>query len=281
MGFAWALAASVLFSVMGVFVKLSSQWFSVAELVFYRSLFGLLFLSVLLRLSGQGVRTRFWRWHLARGLAGAFALLCFFYAIAHLPLGSAIALNYTSPLFLALYLLLHKGQKPTAWLMLALLIGFSGVWVMLQPVFAGYSGLAVFSGLISGALAGFAYLAVRELGEQGESPERTVWYFTVLALLVSVLVVLPGGWAVPRTAGPWLLVGGMSLAATIAQLALTRAYRHGPALSVSCLAYSTVLFSTLAEYVLWQHQFSTTALGGQLLVLVSGVLAIAMHKRRG
>lgn len=274
MGFVWALTASVLFSVMGVFVKLASQDFSVAELVFYRSLLGLLFLSAVLRLSRQGLRTPFWRWHVARGVAGAFALLCFFYAIAHLPLGSAIALNYTSPLFLAVYLGVHTGQRPGRWLLLALGLGFAGVWLMLRPVFAGQAPLAIGLGLLSGALAGFAYLAVRELGEQGESPERTVWYFTALALLVSLAAVLPGGWSWPRSAGAWWSVLGMGVAATLAQLALTRAYRHGPALPISCLAYSTVLFSALAEWLLWTHQFNLASLPGQMLVIASGLLAI-------
>lgn len=279
MGLVWSVLASLLFSFMGVFVKLGSQWFSAGELVFWRSLLGLLVLSSLLRAGGGSIRTPIWRWHMARGVSGSVALLCFFFAIAHLPLGSAISLNYTSPLFLALYVGLYKRQAPSRLLLLALLAGFGGVWLMLQPTFSGYSMLPVVMGLCSGALAGFAYLAVRELGEQGEPPLRIVWYFTVTSLLVSALWTLTSGWHFPAEARAWWVIAGLAVSATAAQIALTRAYRCGPTLAVSCLAYSTVLFSGLAEWLLWPHALSGDVWLGQGLIIGSGLLAVWSRKR--
>lgn len=280
MGLVWSVLASLLFSCMGVFVKLGSQWFSAGELVFWRSLLGLVLLSGLLRGSGGSIRTPLWRWHIARGISGSVALLCFFFAIAHLPLGSAISLNYTSPLFLALYVGVHERRRPPALLLAALLTGFAGVWLMLQPTFSGYSMLPVCIGLVSGALAGFAYLAVRELGERGEPPLRIVWYFTLTALLISLLWTLPSGWHFPAQPAAWWVIAGLALSATAAQIALTRAYRCGPTLGVSCLAYSTVLFSGVAEWLLWPQASSSTLWLGQGLIIGSGLLAVWSRSRR-
>lgn len=280
MGLVWSVLASLLFSFMGVFVKLGSQWFSAGELVFWRSFLGLLVLSSLLHVSGGSIRTPHWRWHIARGVSGSIALLCFFFAIAHLPLGSAISLNYTSPLFLALYVGIHQRRRPPALLLIALLAGFCGVWLMLQPTFSGYSMLPVWAGLVSGGLAGFAYLAVRELGEQGEPPLRIVWYFTLTALMISVLWTLPKGWNFPSQPAAWWVIAGLTLSATAAQIALTRAYRSGPTLGVSCLAYSTVLFSSVAEWLLWPHALSSGAWLGQGLIIGSGLLAVWSRSRR-
>lgn len=274
MGVIWIVLASLLFSVMGVFVKWGSHWFSSGELVFYRSLFGLVGMSLIIGLRGGSILTPVWRWHLSRGLSGAVALLCFFYAISQLSLATAISLNYTSPLFLALYLGLQQKRWPSPVLLLALLVGFGGVFLMLKPSFSGVSEHAILLGLVSGALAGFAYLAVQTLGRLGEPPERIVWYFTVTSLLVSLIWVLPKGWSSPREILPWLCLVGLGASATAAQFALTKAYQHGPTLVVGCLAYSTVLFSGIAEHLFWSAVHPVGLIVGQFLIVLSGVLAV-------
>ena len=91
----WMIVAGILFSLMGVFVKLGAQYFSSAELVFYRSLFGLLVIYLIIRVQKFPIATPNWKMHLWRGLSGFFALMLFFYAITALPLATAITLNYT------------------------------------------------------------------------------------------------------------------------------------------------------------------------------------------
>lgn len=274
MGVIWILCASLLFSVMGVFVKLGSEWFSTGELVFYRSLVGFVGMSLVIFMRRGQVTTPWWRWHLSRGIAGAIALLCFFYAIANLSLGAAMSLNYTSPLFLALYLGLQQKRWPTPVLLAALTLGFIGVLTILKPGFSGFTPVAVLAGLSSGALAGFAYLAVRTLGNLGEPPERIVWYFTVTSLIVSLLWLLPQGWNFPAALQPWLVIAGLGASATAAQYALTKAYQRGPTLVVGCFAYSTVLFSGVAEYLFWGSPSHPGLVLGQVLVVISGLLAV-------
>lgn len=102
----WMIVASLLFACMGVCVKLGSAYFSTGELVFYRGFVGLLLMALLARWQGISYRTPHWRRQLSRGLSGTGSLMCYFFALGALPLATAVTLNYTSPLFVALLLAL-------------------------------------------------------------------------------------------------------------------------------------------------------------------------------
>ena len=97
------LIAGLLFSCMGVLVKLGSVYFSSTELVFYRSIIGFLIISVIIGIKRLPISTLHWKNHCWRGLSGLCSLLMFFYCITKLPLATAVTLSYTSPLFLTLF----------------------------------------------------------------------------------------------------------------------------------------------------------------------------------
>lgn len=102
LGSLWMLLAALGFALMGALVKLGATKFSSSELVFYRSLFGLITVSLYLRSQKLSLATPVLFKQMSRALVGFASLVLFFYAIAHLPLATAMTLNYTSPLFLAL-----------------------------------------------------------------------------------------------------------------------------------------------------------------------------------
>lgn len=272
------IVAGFLFGLMGVFVKLGSAHFTSAELVFYRSVIGLAVIYAMVRLRGYSLRTQHLRMHLWRSLSGFIALLLFFYAISALPLATAITLNYTSPLFLALLLTLVLKQKPHAILFLAIIIGFGGVTLLLQPSFRSGQLFPGVMGLASGFLAGVAYLNVKQLGQIGEPDWRVVFYFTVVCSLGA------GAWMLVHTFHPvsWAslpILIGLGSSATLAQLALTRAYRTGHTMVVASLAYTTVIFASLFGVVLWQEWLAPAAWLGIGLIILSGVISVLWTAR--
>jgi len=151
------LVAGFLFALMGVLVKLASVRFSSPELVFYRSLFGLLAIYAVIVFTTRQwlapLATRHGASHVRRGLSGFLALVMFFYGIAHLPLPTAITLNYTSPLFLAAILVWGLKERHGKGLAAAVMIGFAGVVLLLQPGWGGQDMTARLICLLSGALA--------------------------------------------------------------------------------------------------------------------------------
>src|SRR3954470_18631171 len=178
----WMIVAGFLFAAMAVFVKLGSAHFGAAEMAMYRSLFSLLFVLGVVRMTKGGtVRTRFLAPHLMRSLVGSVSLIGYFYAITKLPVATANTLNYTSPIFLAIATTVVLGERFPGALLLAIVMGFAGVAVLLRPTFAaGGEGPAVI-GLLSGIFSAWAYLSVRTLGRLGEPDWRVLFFFAAVA----------------------------------------------------------------------------------------------------
>ena len=274
----WMIVAGFLFGLMGVFVKLGSHYFSSAELVFYRSIIGLAVIYAIVRLQKRSLATPYIANHVWRGLSGFIALMLFFYAISVLPLATAITLNYTSPLFLALLLTFVLKEKPHWGLMATILLGFVGVVLLLRPNLHSAQLTGGLMGLASGFLAGIAYFNVKQLGQQGEPEWRVVFYFTL------VCTVGAGAWMLIHTFHPltWEslpILLGLGTTATLAQLAMTRAYRVGKTLVVGSLAYTTVIFASLFGILLWHEWLSALAWLGVGLIVLSGMLSVFWTQR--
>ncbi len=268
------LAAGFLFGCMGVLVKLGAGQFSSAELVFYRSAFGLLFVLPLLR--SNGLTTPHWRGHLWRGLSGTVAMMLFFYCITTLPLATAITLNYTSSLFLTGLTLLAFRDKLHWPLTATLLLGFAGIVLLLHPTLERDQLIPGLLGLLSGLLAGFALFNVRQLGVLGEPAARVVFYFNLTAtLFTAVWLLLDRELHAPTLATLPLLLG-LGASATFAQLAMTRAYRLGATAVVSVLAYSTIAFAALFGMWLWDETLPLSGWAGMALIISSGVIALRL-----
>lgn len=268
----WMIVASFCFACMGVCVKFASGVFSAAEIVFYRSAISLVFMVAVVRFRRTTLRTPHWKFHLTRSVCGFVSLLCYFYAISLLPLATAVTLNYTSPLFLMLYLCGFGKMSPRVSMFGALLLGFVGVVLLLRPTFHADQLLGGLFGLASGILSALAYYNVRELGELGETEERTVFYFTFFSTLVSAL------WMAIYEFHPVDLRGGMLLLgvgafATVAQLAMTRAYKRGNTLVSASLAYTSVIFASLFGMVFWQETLSFGAWLAIALIVSSGLVS--------
>ena len=278
MGSLWMLVAAVLFACMGVFVKLGATYFSHVELVFYRSVIGLLLVYLIMRSHHISAATHHWRNHLWRGLSGTVALILFFYCITVLPLATAITLNYTAPLFLTLLTMLVFKDKLHLPLTIAIGLGFFGVVLLLHPTLQHDQLLTGLLGLISGFLAGVAYLNVKQLGMLGEPVTRTVFYFSLIATLGSgALMLLDTIHAI--TLKGLLILLGLGGTATLAQLAMTRAYRVGKTLVVGSLAYSTIVIASLFGMLLWNETLSPSSWSGMALIIASGVLSLHLSPR--
>lgn len=272
LGAGWMVVASLLFALMGVFVKTGSAHFSAIELVFYRTLFGMLSIGVMVLARGQSLATRHFSAHLKRGLFGYFSLLLYFYAITQLPLATAVTLNYTSPMFLAglSAWLLKETLGPRV--VMSLGLGFAGVVLLLKPTFSADAWLAGAMGLGSGLFAGLAYLHVRELGRLGEPEWKVVFYFTLISTLCGLVMML---WQTPSPLGMESLgmLAGLGVTSTLAQLAMTRAYRDGNKFVVANLAYLTVVFSSALGAWLWGDVLPLEGYIAMGLIIVSGIFA--------
>lgn len=266
----WMVVAAFMFACMGVLVKYGADYFSSTELVFYRSLFGVWMTYWIIRHYRLSVRTPHWRVHCWRGVTGLISLLMFFYCLTQLPLATAISLNYTWPLFVALFSTLILKEHIYWPLIATVVIGFAGVMILLQPTVPDHQWLSGLLGMGSGFFAAIAYINVKQLGNLGESEWHVVFYFTLISTVLTGLWLLFTTFS-PITGQSLLLLLGTGLTATLAQLAMTRAYHQGATLVVSSLGYSTVVFACLLGIVFWDEMLSPLSWLGMALIVLGGL----------
>ena len=274
----WMLVAALGFAIMGALVKIGSAKFSSAELVFYRSAFGLIAIYAYIFAKKLPLKTPVMAKQMSRAVVGFVSLVLFFYAISHLALATAITLNYTSPLFLALFMPFflqkeHQKNLSKKDLYIAVVLGFIGVVALLKPTLQSKDALAGAMGLASGIGAALAYIHVKQLGNVNEPDWRTVFYFTLISTVGAGAWMLLQHFTLVNWSDLPLLIG-LGVSATIAQLAMTRAYRTGNTLKVASLAYVTVVLASLLGALLWQEQLSRSEWLAIGLIILSGIISI-------
>lgn len=269
--------ASALFALTGVFVKLAGQHFHLSELVFYRSFVGLLFLLPSVFRGQIRLATRRPWAHLSRGGMGVLSMAAYFYAITALPLGTAVTLQYTSPLFIALLSVFYLKERINLRLGLSLLTGFVGVILIMRPAGLGGPLLAGVIGLGSGLAAGLALFSVKLLSRD-EPVGRIVFYFSLLSSLMSAVWAMMDGFSPIHWEYLPLLLG-LGLPATLAQLFITRAYQIAPASQMSALSYTTVGFAALFGLVLWQQHPDLLGWIGLGVLVMAGLLAASTQSQ--
>jgi drug/metabolite transporter (DMT)-like permease len=275
----WMLVAGFLFAAMGMFVKIGAEQFGAAELAFYRSLVTLIAVSCIVVVQRGTVRSPYMGTHVIRGVVGAISLVGYFYAITRLPLATAQTLNYTSPLFLAIVTTVVLGERFSPWLIVAIVLGFVGVGMLLQPNFEEGKEGAALVGLFSGVLASWAYLSVRTLGRLGEPDSRVVFWFAIIATAFCAVWQLTTSTFHPvRWDNVWILAG-IGVCGTLAQLTMTRAYRTGNTLVVGAFSYSTIVFATAATIVVWNDRLTALEWAGMAVIVGSGIIAMRVEKK--
>jgi drug/metabolite transporter (DMT)-like permease len=277
-GFLWMLIATLFFSIMGASVKLGSENFSPVELVFYRSAISLFFIILIMKINSVTFHTNYLMLHMKRSLVGFISLILFFYAITHLPLSTAISLNYTSPLFVGLLLPFILKRKLNFKIYLMIFIGFIGVFFILKPSFHNQSLIAGSIGILSGLGAGIAYLYVTQLGQVKEADARTVFFFTLISTLGSGLLLINQDLHTPEISDFYILLS-LGGSATIAQIAITRAYRVGNTLGNASLSYLTIIFSALIGMLFFKEMIDFFSIVGMLLIIGSGIFVSIKQSR--
>jgi S-adenosylmethionine uptake transporter len=277
--------ASLFFASMSVCIKFASAHFNTLELVCWRGAIGIVFMAGLCRAQRVTLATPVPMMHVWRSIIGVLSLACWFYAIAKLPLATAMTLNYMSGVWVAAFLVggtLVMGRLQDVGrqgpIVLTVLAGFAGVVLMLRPTIEQNQLFAGLIGLLSGLGAAFAYLQVAALGRVGEPEARTVFYFSVGATVAGAIGMVFTGmtaWTWPHAL--WLLPIGVL--AALGQLCMTKAYTRGATLVVANLQYSGIVFAALFGLFLFGDQIPLLGWAGMALIIASGIAATFLRSR--
>ncbi|WP_332698398.1 DMT family transporter [Devosia sp.] len=242
-------------------------------MVLFRGIPSVLLLLCWAKLTHRRLRPPSWKLHLWRNVSGVTSMWLGFFAISHLPLSTAISLNYTAPLFIAGWMLAQGGSQRDPVRLIAVLFGFIGVIAVLRPSIAEEHWFAALLGLGAGALSAIAMMQVRELGRVGEPEWRTVLIFSCCVCLTSLGGVAAEGWRDIDVVA-WLALAGVGVLGLVGQLAMTRAFGLGSALLTAALQYTTIIFAAMLGILFWDDLPDAIAWGGMAMIIASGLLSI-------
>jgi len=273
-GVRYMLIATFAFSLMQLCVKFLSH-LPVVELVLFRSLVSLsltLFYLKKLDIEPFGNNKKYL---IIRGLSGVTALTMFFYTLQVMPLGSAVTLQYLSPIFttvIAIFLLRERVLLPQ-WLFFAM--SFTGV-VMLKGFDERVAFWPMMAGIGSALFAGLAYNAIRKVKES-DHPLVVVFYFPLIATPVMFVASLfvwqwPQGW-------DWLVIILLGIFTQIGQLNMTKALQAEEASKVTSLKYLGTLYALSYGLMFFGEKYTLWGIMGIVLV-TAGVVLNVWYKQR-
>ena len=274
-GFLPAFFSACCFAVMAVCIKIASSELPAVQLVFLRSIIGLvIILPIVLPRGINYIKTPVLHLHMFRGLISICAMTCFFYAISNVGLSESTLLNASSPLFIGLLAMPVLKEKITPRSVIALVVGFIGVCFILKPGTALFT-FAALIGLCSGLFIACAKILVRYMANT-EPVMRTVFYFSIFSTIYSSILMI-WFWQTPTMFDVSIMVIA-AICATGGQTLLTYSFTHNEAVTVAPFTYVTVMMATIFGWIGWNELPDIGSSIGAVLIIGSCLSLIIQGK---
>ncbi|MGR3512928.1 MAG: DMT family transporter [Paracoccaceae bacterium] len=291
-GALWALFATTGFTVVDVLVKFLSSDYPHYQLTFLRTVVAMIVLMVLIvPLTGARIqfRTERLRQHVVRGLFVVVANLCFFLALAAMPLAEAVAIFFVSPFLIALFSILFLGERvgPRRWA--AIGVGLLGVLIVLRPGSDAFQWAALLP-IVAAAGYGMLHIYTRRMGDTENAV--TLTFFTQLVMMsVGAIAGLALGfgqfdvfdhpslsflfrawvWPSPSDA---LMIAALGASIAVSGYAISEAYRSSEPAFIAPFEYVALPLSVLWGIAVFDEWPDAWALVGIALILISGMVLI-------
>jgi drug/metabolite transporter (DMT)-like permease len=274
LGVAWLLSDMALVTIMTVLVKMSGASYPSVQIVFIRSLIGLVSVTPLAWKHRSSLRnTKRWGRHSFRVLCNTLALNCNFAALTALPLALVNAIGFTRPLVtmaLATWLL-NERSGPWRWIGAA--IGFVGVLIMIGPSELPWSwGLIAALGTV--AFGSLATVQARALA--GENTTVLMLFYTVgLTLFTSIPAALV--WQ-PVSTPDWPILMAIGVLAQAGQYCFLRAYQSSPANQLAPFGYLSIIAASTAGFLAFGEVPEMTTIIGIAIIISALVLTTRLDR---
>ncbi len=264
----WMVLAGLCFSATGVFVKLSGGHVIVWTVIFGRSAVIAVMTFILSKIQKTSLSFKEPKWLISRCITGFSAMACYFYAIPLIPLTTAVVLQWTSPLFVALFSGYLIKEKVSPFLFVCIGVAFIGTVLIISPSFEAIEIKALYA-LASGILSALAYLSIRELRSTASS-ESVVFWFAIFCVIVS----LPLSAKELTTLSSYeiQILVAVGITAGVGQIGMTRAFHAAKAAYIGAFSYSTVVVSWIYGLFIFNEVLSFWDMLGTLLIVGSGII---------
>jgi len=224
------------------------------EMVFFRNLFGFLFILPVVWIAGiDKVKTKRIKMHGLRAVFGTAAMSCWFIGVSLIPLSEATALSFTIPLFTTLGAALVLGEVVRRYRWMALVVGFAGALIILRPGIEKIE-LGALIVLASSVFISCALLAVKHLSSS-EHPTAIVFYMGLFMTPLS-LIGASTVWVWPEPEHyPWLIA--MGVIASVGQIGMAKAMKAADASVSMPFSFTNMIFASLIGYFFFGETVDT------------------------
>ncbi|WOE74189.1 DMT family transporter [Alterisphingorhabdus coralli] len=270
-GLAMRLLAVFALATMMALVKMAAdRGVNTLESVFYRQAIAILFLIPIILSQGgfATVKTQRLGTHMQRLLVGLTGMMFNFAAVSLLPLAEATSITFTVPIFATLLAILLLSESVGWHRWSAILAGFAGVLIIVQPGGGAIAWQGALVALIGALLTALVSIIIRSLGST-DKPVTVVFWFTLLSLPpLSIGMFYYGAL---HDAETFLIIAGIGLCGGVGQLALTSSLRLAPVSIVLSADYTSLIWATFFGWLIWQSWPSVWTWIGAPLIIGSGL----------
>ncbi len=277
------LGSLLLYTIQDVIIKSLPPKYSVFEIIFFRCLFSLLPI-VFLGFLEQGhfksplllLKTQHLKGQIIRAMLMFCALIFYFMACRSLPLASLYTLSYTSPLFMTILAIPFLGEKVGIYRSLAVIIGFVGVFIILQPGNETFQLNALYA-VASGLFTGISVIIGKRLCAYDSNTLLVLMY--TLACIIGSALMLPFVWIMPSFLDLFYLFVTGILGGT-AQFGFIHAFRIAPISSLAPFDYCGLVWAVLAGFLVWNDIPDSATVIGAFLIISMGLLTLYRDKKK-
>lgn len=270
----WMVLASFMFALMGAGVKFAGELnVPLGLAIIARGLPSIILIFIWAIATKHSLRPKSFKLHFFRNLFGVTALTLVFYCYSVLPLATATTLNYTSSLFVGLWVFIKGVEGRRDWFrFFTCLLGFASVLLVLRPSLSEDQYIPVLLGLASGVCAAVAMMQIRSLGKLGESTWLTVFYFSIV-ITIAGFIGLDRSAVADVSAQAWVALLAIGLSGLVGQLCITKAYGSGSPILSAVLLYLTIVFAVLMGVLFWDDVPDPLVWLGIAGVITAGALS--------
>ena len=275
------LATAGTLATMAMLLKLAGErGVHLAELIFWRQAITLICVAAILAIGGHlaQVKTKRLPAHARRAVYGLTGMFFVYGAVLLLPLAEATTISFTTPFFAVMLSVVLFGEKVGLYRWGAVILGFAGVLVIMQPGGSGtmIDPLGVAVGLVAAFLVALISFQIQDLNKT-ENPWSIVFWFTALSTPLMAL-------ALPFVIGShdretWTIILAMALCGALAQILLTTSLRFGSAAVIIVMDYTSLLWATLYGALVFSTTPPPALWIGAPLIIAAGLL-IAYRERK-
>ncbi len=275
----WMLGAITSFTLMAVAGRAVSVELDTFELMMYRSFIGIAIVVSVAAILGtlKDVQTSNLKLHLFRNLSHFAGQNLWFAALVMIPLAQVVALEFSSPIWIALLAPIFLAEKLTKLRLLVAFFGFIGAMIVAQPDFSNPEPGIL---LALGAAIGFAGSAIfTKLLTRKERITSILFWLTIMQAVFGVLCAsIDGDVAIPSVALlPW--VGLVAITGLAAHFCLTTALIHAPATIVMPFDFARLPVIALVGVLLYSEPLELSVLLGAAIIFGANYLNIAAENR--